>query len=108
MFPGNCYTDFGENSSRIFHYIAQSGDMIAKAEPLLFPGKMPQSQVAFLFPRSSFAWDQQDTALNTCPGTGGTEDPHNLAMDYSAVLAGALPVPAAIVQPTTMTSSRDV
>ena len=57
--------------------------MIAKAEQLLFPGQMPQSDVAFLFPRSSFAWD---APTGSCPH--GNESPASQATDYAAVLAG--------------------
>ena len=57
--------------------------MIAKAEQLLLPGQMPQSDVAFLFPRSSFAWD---VPAGSCPH--GNESPASQAMDYAAVLAG--------------------
>ena len=83
MFPGNCFTDYGNVSTSIFKYISHSSDMIAKAEQLLFPGQMPQSDVAFLFPRSSFAWD---VPAGPCPH--GNESPASQAMDYAAVLAG--------------------
>lgn len=86
MFPGNCFTDEGNVSTNIFKYIAHASDMIAKAEPLLFPGQMPPAEVAFLFPRSSFAWDVPEGV--SCPGVGGTESPAGAAMDYAAVLAG--------------------
>ena len=63
--------------------------MIAKAEHLLFPGRIPTSDVAFLFPRSSFAWDvpvQSGNSAESCPHS--TESPAGTAMDYAAVLAG--------------------
>jgi hypothetical protein len=85
MFPGNCFSDFGNTSADIYKYISHASDMIAKAEHLLFPGQMPQSDVAFLFPRSSFAWDMPD---GVCPQS--TEDPAGTAMDYAAALAGTL------------------
>eukprot|EP01051_Picozoa_sp_SAG22_P018255 SAG22_NODE_3023_length_2016_cov_3.499764_2_plen_130_part_00 len=86
MFPGNCFTGYGNVSTSIFKYISHASDMIAKAEPLLFLGQMPQSDVAFLFPRSSFAWDVPEGV--SCPG--GNESPAGRAMDYAAVLAGKL------------------
>jgi hypothetical protein len=85
MFPGNCFTGYGNVSTNIFKYISHSSDMIAKAEPLLFPGQMPQSELAFLFPRSSFVWD---VPAGSCPRGG--ESPANAAMDYAAVLAGTV------------------
>jgi hypothetical protein len=84
MFPGNCFTDEGNVSTNIFKYISHASDMMAKAEPLLFPGQMPQSDVAFLFPRSSFAWDVPEGV--SCPH--GNESPADAAMDYAAVIAG--------------------
>ena len=87
MFPGNCYTDYGNVSTDIFKYISHASDMISKAEHLLFPGRMPTSDVAFLFPRSSFAWDVPvQTEAESCPHS--TESPAGTAMDYAAVLAG--------------------
>ena len=57
--------------------------MVARAEPLLFPGRMPRSDVAFLYPRSSFLWD---VPRGICPMS--TEDPGAQTMDYMAAIAG--------------------
>ena len=41
----------------MFHWIATANRMIADAEDLLAPGTMPASDVAILYPRSSWIWD---------------------------------------------------
>jgi hypothetical protein len=112
-FPGNCFSAIGlheeesssqtdqddrgiaaattvENSSRhsIFAQIAEASRVIAAAEDLLYPGVTPAADVALLYPRSSFLWD--NASAPHVPH--GTEDPGLTAMGYQAVLAGLFKV----------------
>ena len=48
-----------EKNHSMFQYIATANRMIADAEDLLFAGTMPVSDVAILYPRSSWIWDNQ-------------------------------------------------
>jgi hypothetical protein len=48
-----------EKNHSMFQYVAESNRMIADADDLLFAGTMPASDVALLYPRSSWIWDNQ-------------------------------------------------
>jgi hypothetical protein len=52
-FPSNCYSF----KSHLLQKMAQAHAMVAKAEPLLYPGKRPPITTALLFPRSAQMWD---------------------------------------------------
>ncbi len=52
-FPSNCYSF----KSFLLPKMAQAHAMVAKAEPLLYPGKRPAIYTALLFPRSAQMWD---------------------------------------------------
>ena len=90
FFPGNCWSAIGmhEANHSTFVYIAEASRMIAEVEDLLIDGAMPTSQVAILFPRSSFLWDEASGGVYGGVGPHGTEDPGATAMDYMAVMTG--------------------
>ena len=90
IFPGNCYSELamqevGNSSSvhggrgtstgtgtsppgpSIFTEIAEASKMIAAAEHLLHPGRIETSQIAILYPRSSWIWDTVQV-WRTVPG----------------------------------------
>ncbi len=52
-FPGNCYSE----NSVLLAKMAEAHALIARAEPVLWPGRAPRSQVAILAPRSAEMWD---------------------------------------------------
>jgi hypothetical protein len=52
-FPSNCYSF----KSFLLPKMAQAHAMVAKAEPLLYPGKRPAIRTAILYPRSAQMWD---------------------------------------------------
>jgi hypothetical protein len=54
MFPGNSYSEHGD----IFAAITRSLDIIGAAESALYPGKRPAAEIAIVYPRSSFMWDE--------------------------------------------------
>ena len=58
-FPGNCWSAIGlhEPNHITFKYIAEASRMVAEVEDILAAGTMPVSQVAILYPRSSWLWD---------------------------------------------------
>ena len=68
LFPGNCWSAIGmqENNHSLFHWIGEASRMIADAEDLLFPGAMPTADVAILFPRSSWLWDNASQMTGSC------------------------------------------
>jgi hypothetical protein len=68
LFPGNCWSAIGmhEKNHSLFHWIGQASRMIADAEDLLYPGTMPDSDVAILFPRSSWLWDNSTQMSGSC------------------------------------------
>ena len=68
LFPGNCWSAIGmhEKNHSMFHWIGEASRMIADAEDLLFPGEMPTSDVAILFPRSSWLWDNSTRMTGSC------------------------------------------
>ena len=90
FFPGNCWSAIGmhEANHSTFVFIAEASRMIAEVEDLLIDGAMPTSEVAILYPRSSFLWDEASGGIYGAIGPHGTEDPGATAMDYMAVLAG--------------------
>lgn len=55
-FPGNCYSE----NLAVFKPLATGMRLVAKAEDLLFPGKMKTSPVAILTPQSSPLWDLEE------------------------------------------------
>ncbi len=57
-FPANCYS---EKSAQLVPRMAEAHRMIGAAEELLWPGRRPQAQVAFVSPRSALVWDAMDT-----------------------------------------------
>jgi hypothetical protein len=76
LFPGNCWTAIGmhEKNHSMFHWIGEASRMIADAEDLLYPGVMPVSEVAILFPRSSWLWDNATVMTGSCT-TDKKDDP---------------------------------
>ena len=62
--------------------------MIAEVEDILAAGTMPISQVAVLYPRSAWLWDNASGGIYGPVGPHGTEDQGATAMDYMAVIAG--------------------
>lgn len=62
--------------------------MIAEVEDILAAGMMPVSQVAVLYPRSAWLWDNASGGIYGPVGPHGTEDQGATAMDYMAVIAG--------------------
>ena len=54
MFKGNSYSEHSD----LFAAITRSLDIIGAAEPVLFPGRRPAAEIAILYPRSSFMWDE--------------------------------------------------
>jgi hypothetical protein len=52
-FPGNCYSE----NAGLLTKMAEAHALIAKAEPMLWPGLAPRSRVAILAPRSAQMWD---------------------------------------------------
>ena len=62
--------------------------MIAEVEDILAAGTMPVSQVAVLYPRSAWLWDNASGGVYGPVGPHGTEDQGATAMDYMAVIAG--------------------
>jgi hypothetical protein len=77
-----------EANHSTFVYIAEASRMIAEVEDLLIDGAMPTSEVAIVYPRSSFLWDEASGGIYGPVGPHGTEDPGATAMDYMATLAG--------------------
>ena len=57
-FPGNCYSF----KSHVLVKMAEAHHMIGLSEDVLWPGRMPPSQVAILHPRSSQPWDVMEVA----------------------------------------------
>jgi hypothetical protein len=88
-FPGNCWSAIGlhEPNRTIFKYIAEASRMIAEVEDLLAAGAVPVSQLAVLYPRSSWMWDNASNG-EYGPIPSGTEDPGATDMDYMVVIAG--------------------
>jgi len=54
MFPGNSYSEHSD----LFAAITRGLDIIGAAESALFPGRRPAAEIAILYPRSSFMWDE--------------------------------------------------
>ena len=54
MFKGNSYSEHSD----IFAAITRALNIIGAAESALFPGRRPVGQVAIMYPRSSFIWDE--------------------------------------------------
>ncbi|RMG37888.1 MAG: hypothetical protein D6725_08230, partial [Planctomycetota bacterium] len=52
-FPGNCYSE----RVQVVRDMVRAHRVIAKAEDLLWPGRMPVARVALLHPRSPQPWD---------------------------------------------------
>ena len=72
----------------MFKYIAEASRMVADVEDILAAGSMPVSQVAVLYPRSSWLWDNASGGIYGPVGPHGTEDQGATAMDYMAAVAG--------------------
>ena len=89
-FPGNCWSAIGlhEKNHTTFKFIAEASRMIAEVEDILAAGSMPPSQVAILYPRSSWLWDNASGGVYGPVGPHGTEDQGATAMDYMEVIAG--------------------
>ena len=62
-FPGNCYSEDLIGNPHLLRSIAKGTGMIGAAEELLWPAERLAAEVAILYPRSSFFWDQQDVEL---------------------------------------------
>ncbi|MHB0936227.1 MAG: beta-galactosidase trimerization domain-containing protein [Armatimonadota bacterium] len=61
-FPVNCYSYKAE---QVLPAMARAHRMIAKAEPVLWPGRRPPTPVAMLYPRSAQLWDTKGVADRT-------------------------------------------
>ena len=68
MFPGNCFSAVAmrDPSHTMFKLIAEANRMIATADDLLYEGKMPVAEVAVLYPRSSWYWDNSTGITGAC------------------------------------------
>jgi hypothetical protein len=68
MFPGNCFTAVAmrDPNHTMFTLIAEANRMIATADDLLYDGKMPVAEVAVLYPRSSWFWDNSSGITGAC------------------------------------------
>ena len=90
MFPDNSYSD-AKNASMLFEEIAQANVMVARAERMLWSARRSPAQVAILFPRSSFVWDQLHypgaTKPNLCIAACSSSMIGN-KIDYSAEVYG--------------------
>eukprot|EP01045_Picozoa_sp_COSAG04_P021128 COSAG04_NODE_2240_length_4467_cov_2.485806_3_plen_521_part_00 len=77
MFPGNCWSAIGmhEKNHSMFHWIGEASRMIADAEDLLYPGAMPLAEVAILYPRSSWLWDESSNTTGTCRSASKSGSP---------------------------------
>jgi hypothetical protein len=58
-FPGNCYSE----NVKVLPQMAEAHRMIGVAEELLWPGRIPQPQVAILAPRSAQMWDCKNVPI---------------------------------------------
>ncbi len=67
-FPGNCYSERVE----VVLDMVKAHRAIGRAEPLLWPGRMPVAQVALLHPRSSQPWDALTPARKKVQIQGAT------------------------------------
>jgi hypothetical protein len=75
-----------EANHTTFTMIAEASRMIAVVEDLLFEGAVPPSDLAILFPRSSFLWDVASGGNDLGPRR--TEDSGQWTMDYLAAVVG--------------------
>lgn len=67
--------------------------MIADAEDLLYPGEMPTADVAILFPRSSWLWDNATEMTGSCTTCAHSWPPASVLRvrnDFFAKLARAM------------------
>lgn len=55
-FPGNCYSE----NTAVYKPLSQGMRLVARAEDLLYPGRMKTSPVAILTPQSSPLWDLEE------------------------------------------------
>ncbi len=92
-FPSNCYSF----KSFLLPTMAKAHGMVAKAEPLLSPGKRPAITTALLFPRSAQMWDVKGDAPKPILTFKGMRHPvsdatntnlDRLTVDYLAELNG--------------------
>jgi len=58
-FPGNCYSE----NAKVLPQMAEAHRMIGVAEDVLWPGRVPQPEVAILSPRSAELWDCKNVPI---------------------------------------------
>jgi len=58
-FPGNCYSE----NVKVLPQMAEAHAMIGTAEDVLWPGRVPQPEVAILSPRSAEMWDCKNVPI---------------------------------------------
>jgi hypothetical protein len=79
-FPGNCYSE----NSRVIGKMAEAHRLIARAESVLWPGRMPKPQVAILMPRSAELWDVKNIAVPNQISDATNNHLNNSTVDYMA------------------------
>jgi hypothetical protein len=86
LFPGNCWSAIGlhEPNHTTFAYIAEASRMVAEVEDLLIQGAMPASDVAVLYPRSAFLWDEASNC--TCASSQIRKEPLRSIVSFSHFL----------------------
>lgn len=79
-FPGNCYSMKPE----LLPKLAEAHRLIARAEPLLWPGRPPKAQVAILYPRSAQMWDAKNVSVPTMIEDATNTNLNRKTVDYMA------------------------
>jgi hypothetical protein len=79
-FPGNCYSE----RAAVLPRMAEAHALIGAAEDLLWPGTMPQAQVAILHPRSAQLWDAHDVPVPTQVSDATNTQLNRATVDYMA------------------------
>lgn len=70
----------------LFKQIAEASRMIAAAEELLYPGRMPVADVAVLYPRSSWLWDNASGITGECSTQPASADCKKLTSSCVATI----------------------
>jgi len=79
-FPGNCYSEVPGMPAQL----ARADGMIAKAEDVMWPGRVPQAQVAILQPRSAEVWDGLHIPRMSAVVGATNTNPNGATLDYMA------------------------
>ena len=79
-FPSNCYSE----NSGVIRKMAEAHAMIAAAESVLWPGRMPRPQTAILAPRSAALWDAKGIPLPDQIQDATNNHLNNSTVDYMA------------------------